>query len=268
MLTLTSKDNPHIKRLVALQSSKKERDAAGLFVCEGVRLCLDLFQSGCIPEELYITRAVLERYPAFEEFAGLCGESAVLADHLSDRLSDTKTPQGVFAVCKKLDNTQSAVTIKKGGRYLLLSTIQDPGNLGSMIRSCEAFGLDGLFLSADSADLYSPRVIRASMGGIFRLPVVIANDVAGEVGRLEQSGIPVYAATAAAGAKPVRDCDFSGGAAVLIGNEGNGLPPELIEACSEKVMIPMAGGAESLNAGVAAGILLWEMTGDRELKKT
>jgi TrmH family RNA methyltransferase len=255
---VSSRDNAAIKRLVKLMSSKKERDESGLFACEGARLCLDGFASGQLPVEFYATEDALSRYPELHDAAEGAGRSYLITDALADKISDAKGTQGVFAVFKKLDNWKSCVTMSSG-KYVLLDQLQDPGNLGSIMRSCEAFGADGLILSADSADPYSPKALRAAMGGVFRLPLRISDDIGAEVAALREAGTRVYAAVVRNGT-PVRQCDFSGGCAVLIGNEGNGLSDGLAALCTDRVTIPMRGDAESLNAGVAAAILIWEMT--------
>ena len=257
---ITSKDNSAIKRLAKLVSSKKERDAAGLFVCEGARLCIDGVKSGYIPCELFVTVTAAKKYPEILQIADKCAKTAVITDALAGKISDTGTTQGVFAVFKRLDNDATAVKIKNGGKYVLLSSLQDPGNVGTIMRTCEAFGIDGLIVSCDCPDIYSGKVLRASMGAVFRLPVLVSNDINRQIHLLRQGGTNVLAAALAEDAVPVSRADFSGTAAVVIGNEGSGLEPETVSACNGTVIIPMSGGAESLNASVAAAILVWEMT--------
>lgn len=262
---ITSRENPEIKNLRKLLSSKKERDGQGLFVCEGIRLCLDGIRSGHTPAAIYMTEETAAKHPELAEAAGQAGCAAVIPRFLAESVADTKSTQGVFAVFKKLDNLKCPVTIRNGKcfRYVLLSTVQDPGNLGAILRTCEAFGVDGVILSPDCADPYGPKALRAAMGAIFRLPVAPGADLAAEIRSLRGQGAAVYAAALRKDAVSVKDCDFSGASAILIGNEGNGLPEALIAACTGSVMVPMAGGAESLNAGAAAHILIWEMTGSK-----
>ena len=142
---------------------------------------------------------------------------------------------------------------------MVLCSLQDPGNLGTIIRSCEAFGIDRLFLTSDCPDLYSPKVLRATMGGVFRLPITVADNLPDLFERFRREKVPVYAAALQEGAKDITRLPLNQGGAVVIGNEGKGLPPEVVALCDSAVIIPMAGRAESLNASVAASIVAWEM---------
>ncbi|MDR2931813.1 MAG: RNA methyltransferase [Oscillospiraceae bacterium] len=256
---ITSKDNSDIKKVAKLIASKKARDESGLFVCEGLRLCMDGIDSGFAPDAFFMTQDALDKNAGLSQPASRCGKAYVISDAVARKLSDTGATQGVFAVFKKLDNTESAVTIKSGGNYVLLSALQDPGNVGSIVRSCEAFGLDGLVLSADCPDIYSAKVLRASMGGVFRLPIYVCADMAAYIAGLRVKGVTVFAAALTRAARPVMEAGFRSPCAVVIGNEGRGLPADIVAACDASVAIPMPGGAQSLNAGVAAGIIMWEM---------
>jgi TrmH family RNA methyltransferase len=255
---ITSRDNPNVKLLAGLLARKKDRDEAGLFVAEGLRLCLDALRSGVKIRVLYITERAYERYPECVRLQETAEKMFWLSEDLADRISDATSSQGIFMVTEQLDNSQSAVTMKSGGHYLLLDGIRDPGNLGTILRSADALGVDGVLLS-DCCDLYAPKVIRGSMGGLFRLPVAVTPDLGPSVKSLRDLGVPVYAAALEDNALEAGKVDFSGGAAILIGNEANGLSPELIRLCTASLIIPMAEGANSLNAAMAAVILLWEM---------
>lgn len=258
---VTSKDNPQVKLLRGLLQSKKAREEAGSFAVEGARLAADAAGSGVRIRTLLLTEAAADSQ--YAQTALAVAERVVwLEEHLAARLGDTRTPQGIFAVCQTLDKGRSAVTIKNGGQYLLLSSVRDPGNLGSALRSAEAFGVDGVLVSPDCADLYSPKVIRASMGGLFRLSVEEA-DLGEAIARLRKASTPVYGAALTDRAVPVGDVDFGEGGAVVIGNEGAGIPEEILAACDGEIIIPMTGGAESLSAPIAAAILLWEMQRSR-----
>jgi len=256
---IVSRENKNVKELAALLSGKKHRDLSGLFALEGLRLCLDALESGVRIETLFLTEEADKRYPQLERLKKNTGRTLWLGADLARRIADTKTPQGVFCICKKLDNSESAVKMERSGKYLLLSGLQDPGNLGAILRTAQALGVDGVF-ACDCPDLYSPKVLRAAMGGLFRLPVAVCGDSAEMVARLQKARIPVYAAALAGGATRLDRLDFSAGCAVLVGNEGNGLPPGLVEQCDGSVIIPMREDANSLNAATAAAIILWEMT--------
>ena len=258
MELLTSRKNPRIIEFEALLTRKKNRDTA-LFACEGARLCEDAIHAGLTPQAVYLTPKAQARYP--ETAALLTGAADVLymiCETLAARISDTENPQGVFAVFKRLDNRAQVVKIVRSGKYLLLAGLQDPGNLGTILRTAEAFGLDGVFLDENCPDVYAPKVLRASMGGVFRLKHEHC-DMYAAIAMLRENGVPVYAAAMTEDAVPLHAGLLSGGAAVLIGNEGAGLPDDLISCCTSACTIPMPGGAQSLNAATAAAIFAWEM---------
>jgi len=259
MELLTSRKNPRIIELEALLMRKKGRDRT-LFACEGARLCEDAVRAGLAPEAVYITGKAQARYPDTAALLMKTTRAAYMIDEpLALRISDTESPQGIFAVFKKLDNTAQVVTIVRDGKYLLLAGLQDPGNLGTILRAAEAFGLDGVFLDRDCPDIYAPKVLRASMGGVFRLKHECVSDLKETIANLRENGIAVWAAALTEHAIPLRPGLLTGGAAVLIGNEGAGLPDELISCCKGACVIAMKGAAESLNAAAAAVIFMWEM---------
>jgi TrmH family RNA methyltransferase len=263
MELLTSKENAAIKRVARLLSSRRFRDTEGSFVCEGARLILDGIESGHTPEALYTTQRAFERYPALQEAAKASDKAYLITEALAEKIAETSSPQGVFAVFKKLDNGKTPATIKSGDgkrSYVLLSQVQDPGNVGAILRTCEAFGVTEVLLSADCADPYSPKVLRAGMGAVFRQPLRLCANLLTEMETLRESGVHLFAAALGEDSRRLGEIAFPPAAGVLIGNEGNGLPEELIAACDDCLLIPMPGGAESLNAAVAAGILVWEIT--------
>ena len=265
MELITSRENPRIKQLAALISQKKEREQTGLFVCEGARLCADATEAGLVPEAVYITEDSFSRYPEqVSKLLEIAVDAAMITPEIATRVSDTKQPQGVFAVFKKLDNSEQAVTIRKDGKYLLLAGLQDPGNMGTMLRCAYAMGLDGAFVEDNCPDLYSPKVLRSSMGGALRLPVALVPDMQETIALLRQGGVTVWAAALAPNAATLKRGLIKAPCAVLIGNEGAGLASELIDCCDSAVVIPMREGAESLNAAGAASILMWEIQNSRE----
>jgi TrmH family RNA methyltransferase len=150
------------------------------------------------------------------------------------------------------------MNFKENGRYVVLFGLQDPGNVGMVIRTADALGMDGIILSG-SCDLYSPKVIRSTMGSVFRTDIMIENDAEKLFAMLEENSVQTSAAVIDSDAVPVTECVFTGKQAVFIGNEGNGLPRETAERCSRRIIIPMNGSINSLNAAMAAGILMWEL---------
>lgn len=193
---ITSKENAKLKAAAKLLQSKKERKAAGAFVAEGKRLCLDAFYSGQKPLRIFVTEGLMEQEATQQELAPLlqaAPECYLIPDALAHRLSDTQSPQGLFCVFEILDNSCRLATIKKN-RLVILSSLQDPGNIGTIIRTCEAFGVDMVLMSDDCPDLYAPKTLRATMGGIFRLPVQRCSDLKEEILSLRHQGVQVYAA--------------------------------------------------------------------------
>ena len=140
----------------------------------------------------------------------------------------------------------------------MLHQLQDPGNAGMILRTADALGLDGVIYSA-SCDIYSPKVVRATMGSLFRVPLCCVPDIAPVLEACRCAGVETCAAVVSGAAELVGQCRFSGGTAIVIGNEGNGLPETVADACDRRVTIPMHGTIESLNAAMAAGIILWEV---------
>ena len=258
MISLSSKDNAVIKSAVKLIKSARHRRKEGLFIAEGLRVCMDAVRSGAQIEELFVTEQAIEKYPddvnALEYAAN---KTYLVSQPLFAHISDTQTPQGVLCVIKTLDKTAEFDTIKIGGKFLVLENVQDPNNLGAVLRSAEAFGVSGVILSGDCCDVYNPKVVRGSMGAVFRLPVLVAESLITFFAQNPQ--LNTYAAVVHDSAERVTDISFCEPCAVVIGNEGNGLKPETVAACKHSITIPMNGNAESLNASVAAAILIWEM---------
>ena len=174
-------------------------------------------------------------------------------------MSDVKSSQGIFCVCK-MKKAFTADLLDRNKKYIAGETIQDPSNLGAFFRTSEALGIDAIILSDDCCDVYSPKVLRGSMGAVFRMPVFVLSDFADELKKLTDAGFETFAAVVDKNAKSITSCDFTNGGIAVIGNEGNGLTKEAVEACRYAVTIPMKGRAESLNASAAAMIIMWEMS--------
>lgn len=254
---ITSKDNPVIKLYQKLSSSKKERIQYGLFVLEGFRIVEDALR-----EESGITHLIITKQ-AYEKFAPVLFQAdlrdtktLVISNELGNRISSTDTTQGVFAICNI--PVQKNIRLCENGRYIVLYGLQDPGNVGMIIRTADALGIDGIILSG-SCDLYSPKVIRSTMGSVFRVDIMIENDTEKLFDMLKKSGISTSASVIDKDAEIINNCKFIGKQAVFIGNEGNGLPHEIALRCDRRITIPMNGTINSLNAAMAAGILMWEL---------
>lgn len=256
---ITSKDNKRIKSIKKLISSSSFRREEHRFTAEGLRLCDDALQSGAEIDAAFFSESFFEKHPDFVDRAKSVASSCfLLKNSIFSTLCDTKTPQGVLFVIKTLDKTPDFDKMNKNGKVVVLDNVQDPANLGTILRSAEAFGVDLVVLGSDCCDIYAPKVIRGSMGAVFRQRFVITDDLPGFIRRFNAFGTS-YAAVLDRESTPLSACDFSSSTLCAVGNEGNGLSEAVIAACSRKVFIPMKGGAESLNVSAAASILIWEM---------
>ncbi|MCY1714605.1 TrmH family RNA methyltransferase [Caproiciproducens galactitolivorans] len=257
---ITSRKNEMIKQAARLCTSAEARREQGLFLVEGARLCRDAAKSGVRVETLFYTAQAKEKYEEYIAAVAVSAQAVYeIAPHVAALLSETKTSQGVFCVCKMSGEARTLEDIHPGRHYLALENIQDPANLGAVLRTAEALGIGGVILGGNCCDVYSPKVLRASMGAVFRLPFFLAPDMPSAVKLLRQKKFVCLAAVPDAAAQKVTAVDFQNPTVLLVGNEGNGLTGETIEACSGRVTIPMLGRAESLNASASAAILMWEM---------
>lgn len=258
-MPVTSKDNRLVKEWRALCRDARHRRESECFAVEGARLCEDILRSGRTPETVLYTADARAAYgETVDALLRVAQQAAEITPELARAMADTDHPQGVFCTVKFLDNRLSLDTINNMGRYGVLEDIQDPGNLGTVIRTAEALGLDGLILSSGCCDIYNPKVLRGSMGGVFRLKLMIADTLPPVITALQDRGMTGFACVVDASAEPVHTAGLGAGALCVIGNEGNGLREQTVAACRRRVTIRMAGRAESLNASVAAGIVMWE----------
>ncbi len=259
--TITSKDNPVIKLYQRLSSSKKDRLEYGLFVLEGLRIVEDALREESGISHLILTVNAAEKLGEALLQADLRNtKTIVISNELGNKIAQTTQTQGVFAICRI--PVKRDIVFKENGKYMILFGLQDPGNVGMIIRTADALGMDGIIMSG-SCDLYSPKVIRSTMGSVFRMEIFIENDSEALFASLENNNITSCASVIDADAERITECSFSGSQAVFIGNEGNGLPPEIAARCTRKITIPMCGSINSLNAAMAAGIVMWELAKSR-----
>ncbi len=256
MTTITSKDNNLIKYLKKLQTSSKFRMEAGKFVCEGLRVSLEALNGKAEVLSVFVTQELVDKHK--DELRPLlsCGADVYLiSQKLMSQVADTKTPQGVICILKTLDNNIDFDTINN--KCIFLEHIQDPSNLGTILRTADALGISAVIMTRDCCDIYSPKVTRGAMGALFRVPFMFTDDAVSFVRNFSKYGT-TYAAVVR-NAESLGECSLGGNVLMAIGNEGNGLTEELIDVCDHRVTIPMQGNAESLNAAIASGILMWEM---------
>ena len=246
---ITSRSNPLVSRLRKLNSKRSARREEGVFCGEGPKLLDEALKWGAELETVICDEHIeLPAVPASSRVVEVSAE-------LLNSVADTETPQGVVFVCKgkKLFLPETLT----GSRYLVLDGVQDPGNLGTIWRTADAFGVDGLILCGNCADPWSPKTVRATMGAVFRLPVYegTLEDVAE---KLNAAGIPLYATALREDTVDVRSISMDK-AAVIIGSEGRGVSDLALNLCTKTVKIPMTPRCESLNAAIAASVVLWEM---------
>lgn len=260
MDSITGRSNEKVRQASALLSAAEQRRAQGLFVLEGARLCADAVESGVSVLRAFFTPDAAENYAAqVRIIAARAVECYTITPDIATRLSDTRTPQGVFCVCKMLDKAPDGNTIDFNGRYAALDHVQDPSNFGAVCRTAEALGLSGLIIDG-GCDLYNPKALRAAMGSSLRLPMIETADLPQLLTGAAENGMLTLAATVSPDARDIREITVSGGVICVIGNEGRGVTPAVLDACCVRVTIPMNGRAESLNAAAAATILMWELT--------
>lgn len=259
---ITSRSNPLIVRMAKL-SDKKYRDAEGLFRVDGVKLFSEAVMSGLTVEHIFIAASKRDRLMReLDEALGKTDGTVIfVSDEVLAKLTDETAPQGIVAVVRKFDTVSPSIPTCGGFRSVYLSSIRDPGNLGTMIRTAYAFGVERLFISSDCADIYSPKTVRASMGTVFRQPISVV-DEAGFADYIKSIGCELYAAALRRDARRLGTFTLPERVCFAIGNEGHGLSDEFINSCSGAVFIPMADGCESLNAAMAATVIMWEMQRD------
>ncbi len=254
MEKISSRKNDRVRFLRTLFRQKWMRDEHGVFAAEGDHLCGELSRSGLRIGVAAFTEKAAEKYP--ETVKSLCEraeKTLVISEDIAEYISDTKTSQGLFAAAEKPEQSLP----ENARRIVVLDRVQDAGNVGTVIRTAEAFGMDGVLLTDGCADVWSPKTVRASMGSVFRMPVRFYSDTENLRGCLK--GFAVYGAMLDETAKRLGEVKFPEKTAIVIGSEGSGISPEISAICSEKIYIPIQG-AESLNAATAAGILLWELS--------
>lgn len=255
-MIVSSRKNPAVMRYRLLNGDKKTRDELELFNIEGVRLCEEAVAARLYIEEAYITETAVSKHPGiYKKLCEVC-EPIVITDELGEYISDTKSPQGVFITAVQPVGF-AGFDPAENGRYILLDGLQDSGNIGTIIRTADAFGISGVILSPDCADVWSPKVVRSAMGSLFRLPIMTQR-LPEFIERLRVGGFEVSAALLDKNARSIDNVRFTEKSAVVIGNEGNGVSEAVIQAAGRSIYIPIEN-AESLNAAVAAAIFCYEM---------
>ncbi len=267
--TISSRNNPLIKWAASL-TEKKGRAEHKCFIAEGEKLTFEALREGLPVTHVFVIEArvyeIAERLSHFsdDEKYRNC-EVITLSESAFSKISTEKAPQGIISVIKYLDFFSNMDIIYKedffvseGERALALYSLRDPGNLGAVIRSAVAFGVDHIVLSSDSADVYNPKTVRAAMGSLFKVKVSYVADFSSFIRAARECGRSVYAAELSDGAKSLSDISLSREDIFIIGNEGHGISAEVSSECTGRVYIPISDKTESLNASVAAAVFMWE----------
>lgn len=257
MIAIQSRQNTALRHLIRLGREKKYRRSTGEMLCEGEKMLREALLSQAILKiillrENHISPALLSLSEEAEKSGAILYQAS---DALFIQASEVETPQNVIFSCVQVAANEQI--LQRATQLLLLDGIQDPGNVGTILRTAEAFAIDAIVFGEGCADLYAPKVIRATMGAIFRQPI-IQTPLLMAITTLQQRNIPVYAAALHTDSTTLSDVSLET-AAVLIGSEGQGIRPELLRRVDRCVTIPMSGKAESLNASIAAAIFSYEM---------
>jgi len=270
---IRSRQNRRVVELCKLTDRKARRDTRK-FRFDGVKLLEEAIKNGLEIESVFSSESRLPEVMAMlkqENGTDVLGNGTslfVLTDELFDKISEEKSPEGVICCAKYIDKFQKNITIynsadflqMKNERIVLVESVRDPSNIGAMIRSAAALGIDRLIISSDCADIYHPRAVRASMGTLFNQPIDRTEDLPETVRQLRGAGRRVFAAALTEDSAMLGSFPILPGDCVVIGNEGHGLSEQTLKACTGSVIIPMSGRAESLNAAVAASLLMWEFS--------
>lgn len=251
---ITSNSNAQVKRLLQLQKKSKARNEEQIFLVEGLRMFSEVPAERV--QKVYISESLYNKKKQELNLEKISVE--ILSDSVFQYVSDTKTPQGILCIVEQKKYDIEDLLNIENPHFMVLDNLQDPGNLGTIVRTAEGAGVDAVFLSKESVDIYNPKTIRSTMGSIYRMPVVYVEDLLELLNAFKRRGIKSYAAHLD-GKNSYDKENYQSGTAILIGNEGNGLRDEVAGSADVWVQIPMQGKVESLNAAIAASILMFEV---------
>lgn len=255
---ITSLNNEQVKNIIQLNQKTKARKKQGLFVAEGRKMFREAPRDWI--SKVYVSESLSQDEELMMQVRNVPHEIA--ADPVFRQMSDTQTPQGILTVLKTPSYTIEEIVHKKAPLLMVLEDLQDPGNAGTIFRTGEGAGVDGILLTKNCVDVTNPKVIRSTMGSIYRMPFLYVEDVVSLRERFRVADIRTYAAHLR-GKNFYDGEDYQGGTAFLIGNEGNGLTEQAAKSADCLIRIPMCGRVESLNAAMAAGILMYEAARQR-----
>ncbi len=255
---ITSSSNPQMKQIVQLNKKAKTRYEQRVFVAEGIKMCREAPAEWI--QAMYVSES-FEKNSSCQDFLKR-HPYEVVSDKVFSAVSDTKTPQGLLCLIKMPEYSLEELIPCDMPHLLVLESLQDPGNLGTILRTAEGAGITGVIMNRSTVDLFHPKVIRSTMGSLFRVPFYITGDLKDTILMLKRRGITLYAAHLK-GTLAYDKPDYRKPCGFLIGNEGNGLSDEIAELADTYIRIPMEGKVESLNAAVASALLMYEVRRQR-----
>ena len=254
---ITSTSNQQIKNISALIKKAKERKKQSCFVVEGRKMCLEAPKERLLAT--YVSESFANESPYLDQIQG---SYEIVSDNVFNAITDTQTPQGILSIVKMPEYTLDSLIDGDRTHLLILDSIQDPGNLGTMLRTGEGAGITGVIMNKTTVDIYNPKTIRSTMGSLYRMPYVIVDNMIETLEYIKGKGVKLYAAHLK-GKSFYDQQDYKGACGFLIGNEGNGLCEEVAECADTYIRIPMDGQVESLNAAVSAALLMYECSRQR-----
>lgn len=252
---ITSISNQQIKHIIQLQKKAKLRNELGQFVIEGIKMYRE------IPVECIVSTYISESfYNSKVKNDGVSLQKyEIVSDKVFGSISETITPQGIMAIVKKPIYNFDNIIKKESATLLFLDDLRDPGNLGTIVRTSEGAGIDGIVLSKESVDIFNPKVIRSTMGAIYRMPFIYEDNLKEAIqNKYINNGFVLYAAHLK-GAKEYTKVDYPSKTGIVIGNEANGISDEVADVINNMIKIPMEGNVESLNAAISAALIIYEV---------
>lgn len=255
---ITSTSNQKVKYIAMISEKAGKRRANQEFIVEGLKMFEEAPEH--LIKEVYVSESFLKRNEPTEKMQRIGFET--VSDQVFGKMTDTKTPQGILALLSWQKFTLEQMLKKENPLLIVLEDIQDPGNLGTILRTAEGAGAAGVIMSQNTVDIYNPKVTRSTMGSIFRVPHFYTEDLHNTIKELQKNGVKIYAAHLKA-TQNYDEISYKNGTAFLIGNEGNGLKNETAKLADEYILIPMQGQVESLNAAIATSILAFETARQR-----
>jgi len=259
-MIITSNSNAKVKQIIQWRDKSRDRRRDGVFLAEGMKMFEEAPDDGIL--EVYVSETAVQKFnsPHNKKIADKLERHGFITvkDDIFEKMSDTQTPQGIITVMRRMEYDLEEMLSAENPFLVVIETLQDPGNLGTIIRTGEGAGVTGIIMNSRTVDIYNPKTIRGTMGSIYRVPFVYVEDLGILMTKLKEKGIHTYAAHLE-GKDYYDSFSFKEPTAFLIGNEGNGLTGELADSAEKYLKIPMEGQVESLNAAIAASLLMYEV---------